>query len=207
MTWEKRIFDFVCASILLVVLSPFLAWVCFRIWREGDGPIFYVAERMKTPDTAFGLYKFRTMSVSDAEESGATGGDKVDRITPLGATLRKRRIDELPQLWNIVKGDISFVGPRPPLREFVERFPEVYGEVLKSWPGATGLASLVYHRREGQLMATCSTPEETDALYCRVCIPAKAKLDLIYQRNYRPCLDYWILAKTLSHVSSRKLKN
>lgn len=202
MTPFKRFFDVISASFVLLLVWPFLGWTAFRIWRQRDGPIFYIAERMKTPNQSFGLIKFRTMTHA-VEDAGVTGGDKDARITPLGKRLRKRRLDELPQLWNIIKGDISFVGPRPPLREYVDRFPQIYGEVLKSRPGVTGLATLVYNKREGALLATCETAEETDRVYCETCIPAKAKLDLMYQRAYRPCLDYWIIWATLRQISSK----
>jgi lipopolysaccharide/colanic/teichoic acid biosynthesis glycosyltransferase len=137
------------------------------------------------------------------DDAGVTGGDKAARITPLGAKLRRRRIDELPQLWNILKGDMSFVGPRPPLRSYVEAYPDLYGDVLKSTPGVTGLATLKYNKREAKLLAQCATPAETDTVYRTRCIPAKAKLDLIYQRNYRPCLDYWIIWSTLRQIFSK----
>lgn len=202
MTTFKRFFDVISASFVLLLVWPFLAWTAFRIWRQKDGPVFYIAERMKSPTQAFGLIKFRTMSHA-SEDAGVTGGNKNARITPLGKKLRKRRLDELPQLWNIIKGDISFVGPRPPLREYVDRFPQVYGEVLKSRPGVTGLATLVYNQREGALLANCKTAEETDRVYCDTCIPAKAKLDLMYQRAYRPCLDYWIIWATLRQISAK----
>lgn len=203
MTVGKRLFDIVCGCGLAVIVSPIMIWICYRIWREGDGPIFYVAERMKSPTEPFGLLKFRSMSVAAIDDLGVTGGDKSRRITPLGEKLRKRRLDELPQVWNIIKGDISFVGPRPPLKEYVDRFPDIYADVLRSRPGVTGLASLVFHRREEQLLAACETPEQTDDTYCRLCIPAKAKLDLMYQRSYRPCLDYWIIWSTLRQVSTK----
>lgn len=199
----KRIFDVVCASGVALLVSPVMAWIAYRIWREGDGPILYVAERMKSPEDGFGLLKFRTMTHTARPDAGVTGGDKTDRITPLGARLRKRRLDELPQLFNIIKGDMSFVGPRPPLREYVERFPALYAKVLVARPGVTGLATLLYNKREATLLANCDTAEETDAIYTRICVPAKAKLDLMYLRRYRPCLDYWIIASTLRQILSK----
>ncbi|WP_299304772.1 sugar transferase [uncultured Litoreibacter sp.] len=204
MTWGKRIFDLACAFTLTLLIFPFFGWICLRIWWEGDGPIFYVSERMHAPNKPFGLIKFRTMSVAHDGDQGVTGGSKMQRITPLGAALRKRRFDELPQLWNIFKGDITVVGPRPPLREYVERYPDVYDQVLKSRPGVTGLASLIFHRREAELLENCVDPQETDEVYCRVCIPAKAKLDLMYQRNANLCLDTWILYRTLRQMLARK---
>jgi len=76
--------------------------------------------------------------------------------------------------------------------------------VLNSRPGVTGLATLIYNKREGALLAKCETPEETDRVYCNTCIPAKAKLDLMYQRRYRPCLDYWIIWATLRQIASKR---
>ena len=203
MTTGKRLFDVVWALGVMVLVSPIMVWIAFRIWRMRDGPVFYVAERMNGPDRAFGLIKFRTMTTVSADNAGVTGGDKTDRITEIGKALRKRRLDELPQLWNILCGHMSFVGPRPPLREYVERFSDIYTEVLKSRPGVTGLATLIYNKREAQLLAECATPQQTDQVYCDICIPAKAKLDLIYQRRYRPCLDYWIIWSTLRQITAR----
>jgi len=146
------------------------------------------------------LWKLRTMTVNTGAETGVSGGDKNSRITPFGRFLRRTRADELPQLYNILRGDISFVGPRPPLREYVERFPECYGKVLKSRPGVTGLASLRYHRTEERLLATCTTPEETDRVYTTRCVPRKAELDLIYQRNQSLCFDLKLIGQTFSRV-------
>jgi lipopolysaccharide/colanic/teichoic acid biosynthesis glycosyltransferase len=138
-----------------------------------------------------------------AIDSGVSGGDKAARITPAGGFLRRTRLDELPQLFNILKGDMSFVGPRPPLRRYVEACPETYAAVLRSRPGVTGLATLVFHRHEERFLAQCATPEETNRVYLRRCIPRKARLDLIYQRRQSLCLDLWILLRTLRGVVRR----
>jgi lipopolysaccharide/colanic/teichoic acid biosynthesis glycosyltransferase len=142
------------------------------------------------------------MTVVDSD-SGVSGGDKTARITPVGAWLRSKRLDEFPQLWNILKGDISFVGPRPPLRQYVERFPELYGQVLQSRPGVTGLASIVYHKHEATLLDRCATPEETDAVYARTCVPAKARLDLIYQKHQSTCYDFDLVFQTIGNLFRR----
>jgi len=151
---------------------------------------------MREPGRAFALLKFRTMR-PDPGDRGVTGGDKGGRITPLGNMLRRTRLDELPQLWNILRGDMSFVGPRPPLRMYVERFPGLYAQVLRSRPGVTGLATLVFHRREAELLRGCRSAEETDTVYVRRCVPVKARLDLIYQRRRNVCLDLAILGQTI----------
>jgi lipopolysaccharide/colanic/teichoic acid biosynthesis glycosyltransferase len=206
MTWRKRIFDLFFAALLVVILGPIL--IGLLIWlliREGR-PLFYVAERMKTPDQPFMLWKLRTMSVVDTD-AGVSGGDKSARITPTGAWLRARRLDEFPQLWNILRGDLSFVGPRPPLREYVERYPDIYAQVLKSRPGVTGLASIVYHGHEDALLARCITPQETDMTYTRVCVPAKARLDLIYQRHQGICYDFALVFETIGNLFARRHRN
>ena len=198
----KRLFDIVLALLLAVFLAPFIVLIAGLILILDGAPVFYVAERMKAPNRAFGLWKFRTMRASQGG-AGVTGGDKSDRITRTGRFLRRLRLDELPQLWNVLRGDISFVGPRPPLRLYVEAFPGLYGEVLKSKPGITGLATLVYHRHEARLLQGCTTPQETDEVYRRACIPRKARLDLIYQKHQSVCFDLAILWKTFAKVFFR----
>ncbi|ADE86948.1 sugar transferase [Rhodobacter capsulatus] len=201
MTLTKRLFDIGFALLILPVIALIAAVVLAALALTQGRPYFYAAERMKTPDTAFRLWKFRTMTVV-ATDAGVSGGDKAGRITPVGRVLRRFRLDELPQLWNILRGDISFVGPRPPLRSYVERFPEIYAEVLKSRPGVTGLASIHYHRHEEWLLARSRSAAETDRLYCRICIPAKAKLDLIYARHASVCLDLRLIGRTIARMIS-----
>lgn len=202
MTWSKRLFDLFFASLLVLILGPVLLLLLgWLLWKEGR-PIFYVAERMKTPGEGFALWKLRTMRVV-AQDQGVSGGDKQARITKTGAWLRRKRLDEFPQLWNILKGDLSFVGPRPPLRQYVEAYPEIYNEVLKSRPGVTGLASITYHKHEAALLERCATPEETDAIYSKVCIPAKARLDLIYQRRRNMCYDFDLVFQTIGNIFRR----
>lgn len=202
MTLQKRLLDLVFALLLVALLWPVILGIALWLWAKQGRPIFHVAERMKGIDAPFMLWKFRTMTVAE-DDSGVSGGDKAARITPAGAWLRARRLDELPQLWNIIRGDLSFVGPRPPLRQYVERFPDLYAQVLKSRPGVTGLASLVYHRHEARLLARCTTPEETDALYSRICVPAKARLDLIYQRHQSICYDFDLVFQTIGNLLRR----
>ena len=196
MTFLKRLQDLVCVAIIGSVLLPVGIIVALMILIRQGRPVFYVAERMRTPTESFGLVKFRTMSTAIHDE-GVSGGDKTDRITPFGHTLRRKRLDEIPQLWNVLKGDISFVGPRPPLRKYVEAFPQIYAEVLKSRPGITGVASIYFHEHEEKLLAACKTAEETDAVYGRRCVPRKATMDLLYQRNRTVCYDIWLMFRTI----------
>ena len=196
MTLSKRIFDLLSALGLILLLSPaFLILIVLIMVKDGR-PVFYVSERMKTPTTGFNLIKFRTMK-SVTEDSGVSGGDKSDRISRLGDFLRRTRFDEFPQLWNVIKGDISFVGPRPPLRQYVEAYPNIYTQVLKSRPGITGLASIYFSAHEERLLSRCLSQEETDLVYRRICISRKARLDLIYQENRNLCFDAILMFRTV----------
>lgn len=196
MTVGRRLMDIVLALLLLAVLWPVLIVLVGAILILDGRPVFYISERMHAPGRGFALWKFRTMTNVDTD-SGVSGGDKAHRITRTGKVMRRYRLDEIPQLWNILKGDIGFVGPRPPLRRYVERFPALYHEVLKDRPGVTGLATLVFHRTEEQLLAECATPEETEAVYERRCVPVKARLDLIYAQNRTLCLDLRMMVATV----------
>lgn len=192
----SRGLEFALTLAMTVVLVPVIVVVAIAVLIADGRPVFFVQERMKAPTKAFQLVKFRTLSVSE-DDAGVLGGDKLSRVTRLGGFLRRTRIDELPQLWNILRGDIGFVGPRPPLRRYVERFPEVYAAVLQERPGVTGLATLVFHRREEALMRACASTEDAEAVYERRCVPAKARLDLIYARNRNTCLDLWMMVATV----------
>jgi lipopolysaccharide/colanic/teichoic acid biosynthesis glycosyltransferase len=192
----KRLLDIVGVLVLAVALLPVIAVLALVILIVEGRPVFYISERMKTATEGFSLVKFRTMRTV-AVDSGVSGGDKAARITRIGAFLRRSRLDEVPQLWNILKGDMSFVGPRPPLRVYVEDYPQLYGPVLRSRPGVTGLATLIYHRHEQRLLEACTSAAETDAVYRRACVPRKARLDLIYQAHQSPCFDIWIMFRTV----------
>jgi lipopolysaccharide/colanic/teichoic acid biosynthesis glycosyltransferase len=157
-------------------------------------PIFFVSERMRSPDHGFALLKFRTMTGAGI---GVSGGHVDQRVTLPGRVLRRTRLDELPQLWNILRGEMSFVGPRPPLRRIVDQAPQVYAQVLRSRPGLTGLASLRFHRREARILAACGSPDEAEDLYLRRCVGPKARLDLIYQKRASLALDCAILFWTI----------
>ena len=195
MTPQKRLMDIVISATLAAVLWPVLLLLIIILALSEGRPIFYISERMKTPTQGFSLIKLRTMRPS-SENTGVTGGDKSARMSRIHQILRKTRADELPQLYNVLRGDISLVGPRPPLRIYVEAFPALYAQVLQSRPGVTGLASLVYHAHEETLLARCKDAAETDAVYRRACVPRKARLDLIYQAQQSVCLDLALIWKT-----------
>lgn len=202
MNGSRRLFDLGLALFLSVLLGPVIAALALWLRLTQGGPVFYASERMGQGGRPFTLWKFRTMTVAP-DDSGVSGGDKAARITPQGRFLRRSRLDELPQLFNILAGDMGFVGPRPPLRQYVERFPALYGRVLRARPGVTGLATLVYHAHEERLLARCTSAQETDAVYARACVPRKARLDLIHAAHPSVCFDIVILLKTLRGVLRR----
>lgn len=197
--WFKRILDIILAVTLIMILAlPMIIVMVLLLVMQGR-PLIYAGSRMKAPGQCFRQYKFRTM-IRVEDDFGATGAHKHWRISRFGRFLRRSRLDELPQLFNILIGDMSFVGPRPPLPEYVERFPALYAAVLQSRPGVTGLATLVYHRHEDKILAACKTAEETHHAYYTRCLPAKLKVDLAYRRAASLSLDFWIMWRTLLAV-------
>ena len=196
MTPTKRFFDILFAMIAIAVFSPIMIVTAVAILLLDGRPVFYISDRAKAPRKTFRLVKFRTMRPA-VNDTTASGGHKAHRITRTGAFLRRTRIDEIPQLWNILKGDMSFVGPRPPLPVYVERFPEIYGKVLQSRPGVTGVASIYFHAHEDFLLRHCTTPEENERVYQTRCIPRKAQLDLLYARNRTLCWDFRLILATV----------
>ena len=195
MTPAKRAFDIVVTLVLGLLLLPLFAILVLALFIIEGRPIFYISERMRGIDDPFALIKLRTMPVTSGD-GGVTGGNKTAILSPFHRLLRRSRADELPQLWNVLRGDISLVGPRPPLRRYVEAFPDLYARVLQSRPGITGLASLNFHAHEERLLAACQTPEETDQVYRQRCIPRKARLDLIYQQRRTICMDVVLIGRT-----------
>ncbi|NNE78998.1 MAG: sugar transferase [Silicimonas sp.] len=195
-------------ALLLLPVVLFLLGCLYLIVVPLQGrPFFFASERMKTRRQAFSLLKIRTMTpLERSAPVTALGGDQKNRVTPVGRFLRTYRLDELPQIFNVLRGDIRFIGPRPPLRRYVEDFPELYRKVLdRTPPGITGLATVTLHAREERLLARCRTADETDAVYRRRCIPVKARLDLIYRRRRGLGLNLIILWRTFSRLSFPKL--
>jgi lipopolysaccharide/colanic/teichoic acid biosynthesis glycosyltransferase len=175
----KRVFDIVMALAGLILLSPLLLVTAILIKLDSPGRIFFRQERMGKGFQPFFIYKFRTM-VQDASHMGRPitfGGDP--RITRVGQFLRQTKIDELPQLINVLRGDMTFVGPRPEVREFVELFREDYEEILTVRPGITDLASLKY-RDEAAVLGCCNNPQEE---YLRHVLPDKINLNKEYIRR------------------------
>lgn len=196
------------ALTLLPLIMPLIAvlW-CVVVPLQGR-PFLYRSERMRSPTEGFELLKIRTMNdhCGAILEPGAPGGHDGCRITPVGRILRRYRLDELPQIFNVLRGDMGFIGPRPPLRRHVDACPRVYNSVLADLPGITGLATVMVHQREERLLSRCRSAAETEAVYRSRCILLKARLDSIYSRNRSLALDIFILWRTLLAVVPQPLR-
>ena len=161
----KRIFD-VCFAILgLVCLAPVILIACIAVGLSSGLPIFFNQERIGRNLKPFQIYKFRTMRISNKQnESQITSSDD-RRITAIGSILRKSKIDEIPQLFNVLRGDMSFVGPRPEVPKYVKLYQNEFSEVLAVRPGITDLASIKY-RNENELLANSENPEIAEFFEC-----------------------------------------
>lgn len=194
-TRAKRALDISLSLVLIVVLAvPFLLMVLVLLVVEGR-PLLHFSTRMTTPDRTFLLVKLRSMRPA-AGPDGVTGGDKATRMSRLQRLLRASRLDELPQLWNVLRGEMSLVGPRPPIHSMVRAYPELYAQVLRSRPGITGLATLRFHAHEERILTSCKTVDEVNDAYRRRCIPRKARIDLLYQQHYSIWFDLRLLFET-----------
>ncbi|MCG7345500.1 sugar transferase [Sporosarcina sp. ACRSL] len=172
----KRMFDFLVSFIFIIILFPLFVIIAVLIKKDSDGPILFKQVRVGKNDTLFEIYKFRTMVV-DAEKIGKqiTVG-KDSRITRSGDFLRRYKLDELPQLFNVLKGEMSFVGPRPEVPKYTRLYNEEQRNVLKVRPGITDYASIKY-RRENELLARSDNPEET---YIKEVMQDKLQINLEY---------------------------
>ena len=189
----KRVFDFVLATMALLFLAPLFLLVAVLIKFDSRGPVFFLQERVGRRGRPFLILKFRSM-VQDAPLRGGpiTLGDD-PRITALGRWLRKSKIDELPQLFNILKGDMSFVGPRPEVRKYVDLFRQDFEQILQVRPGLTDLASLRY-RHEADILGSFENPEDA---YQRHILPDKIRLAKEYLRRSSILFDVSLIFRTL----------
>lgn len=190
----KRGLDVVSATLGLAVLAPLFGLIAALVKFDSEGPVFFRQERIGRGFRPFTIYKFRTM-VKDAPERGpalTVGQDS--RITRVGHFLRRTKLDELPQLLNVLKGDMSLVGPRPELQRYVDAFHAEYQQVLSVRPGMTDLASLKFIDEAG-LLAQASDPERA---YCETVLPEKLSLAKQYVHKHCLLLDMLVLVRTLA---------
>jgi lipopolysaccharide/colanic/teichoic acid biosynthesis glycosyltransferase len=187
----KRVFDIAVASLVTLIISPLLAIIAAAVFIDSSGTIIFRATRVGKGGRLFEMYKFRTMN-GDSYDGGprVTAGDD-PRITRLGKLLRCTKLNELPQLFNVIKGDMSLVGPRPEDPEFVRHYSAIEAEILSVKPGITSPASVIYYDEERLL----SFANATDS-YIREIMPRKLRLDLQYVRHHSFLLDLDVLFQT-----------
>src|SRR6266540_2126126 len=188
----KRLFDILAAFLGLFVVLPLLLLAALLIKLDSSGPVFFRQERMGRGFRPFLIYKFRTMKHSASASGRQITVGKDPRITRVGRLLRKTKIDELPQLINVLKGDMSFVGPRPEVRKYVNLFRQDYEEILQVRPGITDLASLIY-RHEAEILGRTTHPEEE---YVQSVLPDKIRLAKEYLKRSSLLFDVTLICKT-----------
>lgn len=187
----KRLFDFYMSLFGLILLSPFLL-VCAILLKVFDrGPVLFIQERIGKNGRAFNILKFRTMRINNDTNAITIGDDK--RITKIGKFLRKFKIDELPQLWNVLRGEMSFVGPRPEIRKYVEMYDSNQAVVMSLKPGITDLASFAFFD-EADLLASAANPE---AFYVKEVMPEKIRINLEYADRANFFLDIYLIVATV----------
>ena len=190
--WIKYIFDRLISFIGLLLLWPVLLVIAMLIlWKMPEGPVLFRQKRVGKDGRLFTIYKFRSMKVSHSGCSVSVLGEQ--RITPLGARLRRWKLDELPELWNVLKGDMSFVGPRPDVPGYADKLVGKDRRMLNLYPGITGPATLKY-RNEEKLLATVNNPQEYND---RVIYPDKVRINLYYLDNYSFVKDIQMLFCTV----------
>ncbi|MBK7964328.1 MAG: sugar transferase [Bacteroidetes bacterium] len=188
----KRLFDLLVCLIMSVLLSPLLLVLALAVKFSSKGPAFYMQERIGKNEKPFRIFKFRTMFL-DADKKGLlTVGGRDPRVTRVGYFLRKYKLDELPQLFNVVLGEMSLVGPRPEVKRYVEMYSVEQLKVLEVKPGITDYASIEYSN-ENELLGKADDPEK---MYVEEIMPAKLKLNLKYVKEQSFLVDLKIIFRT-----------
>ena len=193
----KRFFDSMMSLILLIILSPIFLILAIWIKLDSKGPIFYRQERVTTYGKIFKIFKFRTM-VQDADKKGSliTIGED-PRITKIGKKIRKCRLDEIPQLINILKGDMSFVGTRPEVPKYVEKYTDEMKATLLMPAGVTSKASIEYRDEDEIINKYLNKGENVDDIYTKRVLPEKMKWNLEYIKDFNIFEDIKVCIKTI----------
>jgi lipopolysaccharide/colanic/teichoic acid biosynthesis glycosyltransferase len=196
----KRLFDLAGSIIGLLVLAPLLLAIAALIKLEDRGPVFYRGERVGRFGKLFRIFKFRTMVASAEKLGGPSTAADDPRITRIGRFLRRYKLDELPQLTNVLRGEMSLVGPRPEVRRYVEMYTEEEKIILTVRPGITDWATL-WNSDEGAVLAGSPDP---DRAYEEKIRPTKVRLQLEYVRNQSLLVDLKILLQTVAALVTKK---
>lgn len=188
----KRFFDFFVSLSLFIGLLPILAFVAFLVKFDDGGPVFYRGLRVGLHGRGFRMFKFRSMVLNADKIGGPSTSDDDPRLTRAGRWIRRLKLDEIPQLLNVIKGEMSLVGPRPEVPSEVDLYTPEERRLLSVRPGITDLASLEFHN-EGEILKGSPDPHEA---YRRLIRPEKIRLGLDYVQNRSLALDLKILGKT-----------
>ena len=188
----KRAFDLISSVVGLIVLLPLLGLIAIAVLIDGGGPVFYKSYRVGKGGRKFKMYKFRTMREGVGDNGPRVTAHDDPRVTSLGKFLRATKINELPQLLNVLKGDMSLVGPRPEDPVFVGVYPDEQNTILSVRPGITSPASILYYDEERLLSFTKAKDSYVDEI-----MPRKMRLDLLYVRHHSFLLDMDVLSQTL----------
>jgi len=191
----KRIFDFCVALLGLILLSPLWILIALAIGLESKGGVLYVSKRVGQYEKLFDFFKFRTMR-PNKDKSGITVGNNDPRITKVGYLLRKYKLDEIPQLINVLKGDMSVVGPRPDIPGYNPYYKQQFDRYYHIKPGITSYSS-IFFSNESELYKNSPNPEKE---YIEKTIPKKVELDKAYFNNQNLITDIKILIKTVKKV-------
>jgi lipopolysaccharide/colanic/teichoic acid biosynthesis glycosyltransferase len=195
----KRLLDILASATGLVLLSPMLAVVLFLVWRQDGHSPLYLGERVGRGGCSFRMVKIRSMVVG-ADRTGVESTSATDsRITPLGHFIRRWKLDEITQLWNVLKGDMSLVGPRPNTLREAAKYTPAERRLLDVRPGITDFASIVF-ADEGEILKDAADP---DAAYERLIWPWKSRLGLVYVRNAGILLDLKLIWLTVVAILDR----
>jgi len=195
----KRAFDFCAAFLGLVVLSPLMAVLCFLVWLQDRHSPFYIASRMGKDERPYRMVKLRSMVIrADANKVDSTANND-PRITAIGRFIRKCKCDEIPQLWNVVKGDMSLVGPRPNVKRETDLYTAEEKRLLSVRPGITDISSIVF-ADEGSILEGKADP---DLAYNQLIRPWKSRLGLLYVKKSSLLIDLQLIAFTLLSAIDR----
>ena len=193
----KRIFDMVMATVGLVIWGPLLLWIARKIKLEDGGPVFYRGVRVGLHGKPFRIFKFRSMVVNADKIGPFSTASEDPRITRIGRWLRARKLDELPQLMNVLSGDMSFVGPRPEVKKFTDMYTIEEKAIWTVRPGITDWAS-IWNSDEGAILAGAADPDQA---YLELIRPEKLRLQLKYVRERSFMMDIRIIFQTLLKLS------
>ena len=189
----KRLFDIVCSFFGLVFLAWLFVFVALWVGLSSRGGVFYRQRRVGRCNRDFTIYKFRSMRVNSDRQGLLTIGGRDGRITKAGVFIRKYKLDELPQLFNVLRGDMSFVGPRPEVRKYVELYTEEQKKVLIVRPGITSLSSIKY-RNENEILSRSDNPEQ---YYIDVIMQDKLAIELDYLEQRSLLTDIKVIFQTI----------